>query len=337
MATSAEPPANRALGAALETWSNNITLCDSSAELLLELEGSSPDLLYLGLSHAEVKQQPLLRMLKRVRTRFKGPIILLSAAPDLVQRITAGGLSMVGIELALKPLRRQSLATQSSQLLAPDAELHPGTTEQTATLAGLRVLVAEDHQSIRELLRLLLSRHGAKVTAVADGQQALQACADDAGYDLLLIDLHMPRIDGLRVINRLRQQGDETPIICLTADVTTAERQALSWAGADTILLKPIDESALLRAICEHCQRVGLALPQPTPCKTPGQWSWARKPQPNCSSNCCKRWNFAARALCPGIPSNAKPRFTTCWAWRGYSGKECSMRWSGKLPMRPIR
>ena len=337
MATSAEPPANRALGAALETWSNNITLCDSSAELLLELEGSSPDLLYLGLSHAEVKQQPLLRMLKRVRTRFKGPIILLSAAPDLVQRITAGGLSTAGIELALKPLRRQSLATQSSQLLAPDAELHPGTTEQTATLAGLRVLVAEDHQSIRELLRLLSSRHGAKVTAAADGQQALQACADDAGYDLLLIDLHMPRIDGLRVINRLRQQGDETPIICLTADVTTAERQALSWAGADTILLKPIDESALLRAICEHCQRVGLALPQPTPCKTPGQWSWAREPQPNCSSNCCKRWNFAARALCPGIPSNAKPRFTTCWVWRGYSGKECSMRWSGKLPMRPIR
>ena len=263
MATSAEPPAKRALGAALETWSNNITLCDSSAELLLELEGSSPDLLYLGLSHAEVKQQPLLRMLKRVRTRFKGPIILLSAAPDLVQRITAGGLSTAGIELALKPLRRQSLATQSSQLLAPDAELHPGTTEQTATLAGLRVLVAEDHQSIRELLRLLSSRHGAKVTAVADGQQALQACADDAGYDLLLIDLHMPRIDGLRVINRLRQQGDETPIICLTADVTTAERQALSWAGADTILLKPIDESALLQAICEHCQRVGPATTPP--------------------------------------------------------------------------
>ncbi len=251
--------ANRALGAALETWSNNITLCDSSAELLLELEGSSPDLLYLGLSHAEVKQQPLLRMLKRIRTRFKGPIILLSAAPDLVQRIAAGGLSTAGIELAPKPLRRQSLANQSSQLLAPDAGLDPGTTEQTATLAGLRVLVAEDHQSIRELLRLLLSRHGAKVTAVADGQQAMQACADDASYDLLLVDLHMPHLDGLRVINLLRQQGNRIPIICLTADVTVAERQALSWAGADAILLKPIDEVALLRAICEHCQRVGAA------------------------------------------------------------------------------
>jgi two-component system sensor histidine kinase BarA len=250
------PWSRRALRTALLEWSHNVSICRDSASLLNRLGKSRPDLLLLSLSQAEAAKPVLMR---QIRSLYSGPILLLSSAPDLAQRIKDCGIPVADIDFALKPLRRQSLVSQCRSLVSATPEIIQSQQPGAGPLDGLQLLVAEDQSPIRELLVSLLAGQGAQVTAVADGQQAIDACAK-IDYDLLLIDLHMPRMDGLTVIDLLQYNGYRAPVICLTADVTAAERQALSWAGASAILLKPIDETALLRNICELCQR---STPQP--------------------------------------------------------------------------
>ena len=288
------PFAHQALSDALLDWSRESKVCASTTELLQRLESSTPDLLLLGLSHPEGQSRPLLSLLNRIRACYHGPIVFMSVDPDLALHIKNAGVAAAGIDFALKPLRRQSLVSQCCRLVTPSTSAPRESVRQSASLAGLQLLVAEDHQSIRELLVQLLSRHGARVTAVADGQQAIDACAD-ANYDLLLIDLHMPHMDGLSMISLLRQQGNEAPIICVTADVTAAERQALSWAGADAILLKPIDETTLLEAICQRCDcgeapatGSGDARPDPEPV-APGEAATKLQQQLLQTLQCCRQ------------------------------------------------
>ena len=86
-----------------------------------------------------------------------------------------------------------------------------------------RILVAEDQTDIRDLLVMNLQQAGYDVMAVGDGQAALDSQAGDAS-DLLVLDLMMPRVDGLEVCKALRSQGRETPILMLTAKSTEVDR-----------------------------------------------------------------------------------------------------------------
>ncbi|MEU3610734.1 response regulator transcription factor [Streptomyces sp. NPDC006872] len=113
------------------------------------------------------------------------------------------------------------------------------------------VLLAEDDRAIRNALERALSLEGYRVTAVADGVEAL-AHAHKNPPDVLLLDVMMPGIDGLQVCRVLRAEGDRTPILMLTALVETADRIAGLDAGADDYVVKPFDVEevfARLRAL----------------------------------------------------------------------------------------
>ncbi len=114
-----------------------------------------------------------------------------------------------------------------------------------------QVLVAEDDRSVREALVLALQLEGYDVTAVTDGQQALDALADLAP-DVVVLDVMMPNVDGLSVCRRLRSRGVSVPILMLTARHEISDRVSGLDAGADDYLVKPfaLDElSARLRAL----------------------------------------------------------------------------------------
>lgn len=111
-----------------------------------------------------------------------------------------------------------------------------------------RVLVADDSDFSQHLLRLLLERQGFEVVIADDGPRAL-ALAEAGGFALLVLDLHMPGMHGLQVIERLRA-GEEPiarhlPVIALSSDTSPAMRAACRGAGADEFLGKPIDGHAL--------------------------------------------------------------------------------------------
>ncbi len=111
-----------------------------------------------------------------------------------------------------------------------------------------RILVAEDQTDIRDLLVMNLQQAGYEVQAVADGQAALDSQAGDAS-DLLVLDLMMPRVDGLEVCKALRARGRDTPILMLTAKSTELDRVLGLELGADDYLTKPFSMAELLARV----------------------------------------------------------------------------------------
>ncbi|WP_327718607.1 response regulator transcription factor [Streptomyces sp. NBC_00490] len=129
------------------------------------------------------------------------------------------------------------------------------------------VLLAEDDRAIRHALERALTLEGYRVTAVADGVEAL-AQAHRTPPDVLVLDVMMPGIDGLQVCRVLRAEGDRTPILMLTALVETQDRIAGLDAGADDYVLKPFDVEevfARLRALLRRTGGTGGGAPVEAP------------------------------------------------------------------------
>src|SRR3954452_18124086 len=105
---------------------------------------------------------------------------------------------------------------------------------------GVRILVVDDDRSVREALRRALTLGGYEVEAVEDGRQALTRLSMSTP-DAVVLDIGLPEIDGLEVTRRLRQAGDRTPILMLTARDAVSDRIDGLEAGADDYLVKPFD------------------------------------------------------------------------------------------------
>ena len=110
------------------------------------------------------------------------------------------------------------------------------------------VLIAEDDKQIREALDRILRFEGYETVVVNDGAAALEAITEQRP-DAAVLDVMMPVVDGLTVTRRLRERGDRTPILMLTARQTTADRVEGLDAGADDYLPKPFELDELLARI----------------------------------------------------------------------------------------
>ena len=117
------------------------------------------------------------------------------------------------------------------------------------------VLLAEDDEDVRALAELVLRREGYEVAAVSDGQAALDA-AGERTPSVAVLDVSMPRMDGLETARRLRERPEtrDVPIMLLTARVTEADRERGREAGVDAQLDKPFSPAVLaerVRALLE--------------------------------------------------------------------------------------
>ncbi|GAA1841116.1 response regulator transcription factor [Pseudonocardia ailaonensis] len=109
----------------------------------------------------------------------------------------------------------------------------------------MRILVVDDDRSVRESLRRSLAFNGYQVDLASDGFAALEA-VDAQRPDAMVLDVMMPRLDGLEVCRRMRAAGDELPILVLTARDAVSDRVAGLDAGADDYLPKPFALEELL-------------------------------------------------------------------------------------------
>ena len=131
----------------------------------------------------------------------------------------------------------------------PAAAAAPNVAQLRAALRGKRVLLAEDNAFNRLLARAVLERVELAVTEAENGEQAV-AHARAQPFDLVLMDVQMPVLNGLEATRRLRAElGLATPVIALTANVVEGERERCLDAGMDDFLGKPFDEAALLHAV----------------------------------------------------------------------------------------
>ncbi len=110
----------------------------------------------------------------------------------------------------------------------------------------MRILVVDDDAAVRESLRRALALESYDVELAGDGAQALERLDEDPRIDALILDVSMPRLDGLEVSRRLRRQGDALPILMLTARDEVADRVAGLDAGADDYVVKPFALEELL-------------------------------------------------------------------------------------------
>jgi CheY-like chemotaxis protein len=119
---------------------------------------------------------------------------------------------------------------------------------------GLRVLVAEDDAFNQQVLRLMLERRGYRVCIVDNGRLALAALAE-ASFELMLLDVRMPEVDGFHVVESLRRSerdapdSNRLPVIAVTALATKGDRERCMEAGVDEYLPKPFRVTALYTAI----------------------------------------------------------------------------------------
>ncbi|MGB3808980.1 MAG: response regulator [Parvibaculum sp.] len=193
--------------------------------------------------------------------------------PAMFQRIFDGYL--------VRPVRASSLRARLEALMSGTAPTfprenirddyrHSGVEREEIAPAprlsvGLNILVAEDNEINALLTRTLLERDGHTVRVASNGQEVLDALDDDgAPTDIVLMDLHMPGMDGFEATRRIRALADErssVPVIALTANAMADDRQTCLTAGMDDYLSKPVSPDALSRMLSDwSCRRSDLGL-----------------------------------------------------------------------------
>ncbi len=204
---------------------------------------------------------------------------LRAAAPSLpVARVSAvgDGQGHAGEAFVSKPVRAAHLTRVLAALVPPEpaagvvrplelpasVPASPAPAPDTVSdimpepEAALRVLVAEDNLINQKVVRRMLERLGADCTIVGDGQALLDAAAE-ATYDLALVDVMMPVLDGHEAARRLRASGSDLRLVALTANSLSGDRAVALAAGFDDYLTKPVSLDTLRAALADARAGVG--------------------------------------------------------------------------------
>lgn len=145
-------------------------------------------------------------------------------------------------------------APQSNKYKFVDSMTQPDTSDQEVKFTG-KVLIAEDNPSNQILIKMLVEKTGLEATVVDDGLKVLEAVKQDQ-FDIIFMDIQMPRMNGHETVRNLRKQNIDIPIVALTANAMKGDDQKCIDAGCNDYLSKPIDRVKLLEILKKHlsCQ-----------------------------------------------------------------------------------
>ena len=230
-----------------------VKVTESAARVRFDIQDSG-----IGLSPETVAKlfQPFTQADTGIARRFGGTGLGLSISKRLVELMggeigvdsTPGVGSTFWFDLPFERLAdEEQPATSAAEVEGP-------------RLQGLRLLVVDDSLINLKLAERVLQREGAEVTLVKDGQQALDALrANPEGFDLILMDIQMPVMDGLTATRAIREELglDTLPVIALTAGVLAEEKQNAIDAGVNDFLPKPMDLDLMVGMIRSYCPASG--------------------------------------------------------------------------------
>ncbi|QDV76086.1 hybrid sensor histidine kinase/response regulator [Botrimarina mediterranea] len=174
-----------------------------------------------------------------------GKKIAIALGGDLTVESSVGHGSTFTVRIATGPL--SGVPIHETPPTEPVADIRE-TQVSSCDLSGARLLVVDDGDTNRRLLKLLLERCGAAVHLAENGQIALDMAARK-NYDAILLDMQMPVVDGYTAASRLRASGYRGPVIALTAHAMKGDREKCEAAGCDGYLPKPIDANQLYETL----------------------------------------------------------------------------------------
>jgi two-component system, sensor histidine kinase and response regulator len=198
-------------------------------------------------------------------TRSRCPIVMMSAsgggAGERQAAIEAGAADFLQ-----KPVTSSTLIDALIRIYAPEmiAAIRRGPEGEgiARPLAGARVLLAEDNEINQQIAVELLAEAGALITVAANGRTALNELErEGAGFDLVLMDIQMPEMDGYEATTRIRGQKRfrDLPVIAMTAHATVAERERAAELGMTDHISKPIDPQAMFATLGKYFQPLAAA------------------------------------------------------------------------------
>ena len=196
-----------------------------------------------------------------------------SGQPGAVARCRQLGVA----SFLMKPVKQSELLNAIMDALGPLAASGEEAARASALPSGrgtagagtdarrpLHILLAEDNEASARFIERLLARSGHHVRLATNGREAL-TLAEGGGFDLLLLDIHMPELDGFGVVGAIREReqaaGGHLPVIALTARSRQEDRERCLAAGMDDFLTKPIAATALLDAIDRLASARGASRP----------------------------------------------------------------------------
>jgi signal transduction histidine kinase/ActR/RegA family two-component response regulator len=180
-----------------------------------------------------------LALSRRLAEQLGGSLTLLHSAPG----------EGTAFRLIVRPLPAGPDVATMKTHAAPDAA--------QCSVEGLHILLAEDHKDLHLATRELLEQSGASVESAFDGREAV-AKAMSAAFDVVLMDVRMPQMNGLEATQALRSQGYAAPIVALTADPAALWRKEAMEAGCDACLSKPFRFEDVVGSIRASSRAAGL-------------------------------------------------------------------------------
>jgi len=221
----------------------------------------------IGMNEEQIEKlfQPFSQVDSSSTRKFGGTGLGLALSKHLAEvlggsievRSTPGKGSTFSVTIDPGPLDGNRMIRGAREaVVQPRSTAAPADADQP-TLQD-RILLAEDGLDSQRLISMLLRKAGFQVTAVENGQVAIEAtlAAREAGkpFDVILMDMQMPVMDGYEATRQLRSMGYRGPIIALTAHAMSSDRQKCLEAGCDDYLPKPIERHDLLQIVVRHTQ-----------------------------------------------------------------------------------
>ncbi len=204
--------------------------------------------------------EPFTQEQRSSRTHYKGTGLGMAITKKLVDQMHGS------LDVESEPGKGSTFIVRLSLPVDPTphpvAEQQPAKQEDTPTLAGLHLLLAEDNELNSEIAVTLLEAEGAEVTAVTNGREAVEAIQHAAPhtYDAVLMDVMMPEMNGLEATRCIRAfegvgPDEGTPIIAMTANVFADDVRACLESGMNSHVGKPLDMRILMREILKYTHR----------------------------------------------------------------------------------
>ncbi len=177
------------------------------------------------------------------------PCVLVSAFAD--HQVQAQALAAGASAFIPKPITWAAVQAALQNALAP-AEVAPAVSAPSVSFDGVLALVAEDNPQNQLVAKVLLKKMGVTVEVADNGQIALDKVqAEPAKYQVILMDMQMPEMDGLEATRKIRElpEGKNIPILAMTANAMRSDLEACLEAGMNGFVTKPIDKKMLLEAL----------------------------------------------------------------------------------------